>query len=77
MNIAVGKISDEARKAIEQAGGSIEPTLKPSVMMVKLPTGTENLSSDALGACIALPSEKLLCFTRAWHTEDCSLDIYR
>jgi hypothetical protein len=77
MNIAVGKITERARAAIENVGGSIEGTLKPSVWMVVLPDGTEELSSDALGCHVGLPapSEIVLVFSRAWHTEDCSLDL--
>jgi hypothetical protein len=77
MNIAVGKVSDEARALIEQLGGRIEPSLKPSVLLITLPEHAEQLNSNALGAYIALPapSEAVLYFTRAWHTEDCSIGL--
>ncbi len=77
MNIAVGKITDRARLAIEKLGGSISPSLKPGVFIVTLPEGCEELSNDALGAHIGMPepSDVILTFSRAWHTEDCSLDI--
>lgn len=77
VNIAVGKISDAAREAILACGGRIEATKKPSVSMVLLPSGTELTGSDDSGAFIPLPepSQATLRFTRAWETEDCSLDL--
>lgn len=77
VNIPVGVISPEARAAILACGGRIEATKKPSVSMVVLPEGAEELSSNADHAYIALPdaSESVLHFTRAWQTEDCSLDL--
>ncbi|GHO99571.1 hypothetical protein KSF_096190 [Reticulibacter mediterranei] len=79
MNIAVGKVSDAARKAIEQAGGSIAPSLKPGVLMVTLPATAGKQGADSSGAYIDLPGHPLvtLRFTRKWHTEDCSLDIHQ
>jgi len=79
MNIAVGKISDEARAAIEQRGGSITPTLKPGVSMVTLPDTAGKQASGSTGAYIDLPGVPCITlrFTRAWNVEDCSLDIHQ
>jgi hypothetical protein len=79
MYIAVGSVSEEARTAIERAGGAIKPSQKPGVLMVALPATAGKQGSDSTGAYIDLPGHPLvtLRFTRAWHTEDCSLDIHR
>jgi hypothetical protein len=79
MNIAVGRVSEEAREAIEQAGGSIAPSLKPGVLMVILPATAGKQASGSTGAYIDLPGHPLITlrFTRAWNVEDCSLDIHR
>jgi hypothetical protein len=78
MNIPVGKISDEARKAIEQAGGTIAPSLKQGVFMVTLPESANKYAADSDGAYVDLPGHPLvtLRFTRAWTTEECGLDIH-
>lgn len=77
MNIAVGKISDEARAAIIAAGGRIEATLKANVLMAVLPDTAEEISNGPKHCWISLTedAEVILHFTRGWESEDCSLDL--
>lgn len=75
MNIAVGKVTDAARAAIEGIGGHIEKTLKEGVVMTVLPESAEIASSTNEGSLIHMSDGTSLYFRRAWHTEDCILEM--
>jgi hypothetical protein len=76
MNCAVGKgkITDKAKEAIEAAGGHIEDTKQPDIVMAVMPDA-EIFGSSETTAFIELPTEATLRFTRAWHTSNCALDL--
>lgn len=79
MNFAVGanNIADEAYAAIKVAGGHIETTLKPGVVvMVCLPAQSHILYSDNVGVIIELPDGAKLVQGRAWNTEDCTVKLW-
>lgn len=76
MFIAVGKISDEARRYVKELGGTIEPAKQPDVSIVTLPDCEIMRSS---GDHVYIESSVIpvgtLHFTRGWHTKDCRLDL--